>query len=115
MNSPINSFSSTENTRVWETNWPAADEGPVVKILYDWPSGELRVHGQWKGESFNHSRLLSADGVESRLQWFLDYIGRKPKQDNGLRQGLSQMLSTVRLRCLYGVYTARLRCDLPAG
>ena len=51
---------------------PVADKQPVVKILYDRPSGELRVHGQWKGESFNHSRLVSADGVESRLQWFLD-------------------------------------------
>ena len=57
----VNSFSSTENTRVWETNWPAADKQPVVKILYDRPAGELRVLGRWKEKSFAKAFVVEQD------------------------------------------------------
>ena len=45
---PVDSFSSAENARAWETNSPGDARRAVVKVLYDRPAGELRVLGRWK-------------------------------------------------------------------
>jgi hypothetical protein len=60
-NTVVNSFSSTENTQAWETNWPGGGKGPVVKVLYDRPAGELRVLGRWKGASFAKTFVVEQD------------------------------------------------------
>ena len=57
----INSFSSTESVRAWETNWPSDGRRAVVKILYDRPAGELRVLGRWKGEPFAKTFVVEQD------------------------------------------------------
>jgi len=57
----VDSFSSTENARAWETNWPGDGRGAVVKVLYDRAAGELRVLGRWKGKSFAKTFLVEQD------------------------------------------------------
>ena len=57
----VDSLSSTENARAWETNWPADGRGAVVKVLYDRAAGELRVLGRWKGKSFAKTFLVEQD------------------------------------------------------
>ena len=57
----VDSFSSTENARAWETNWPGDGRGAVVKVLYDRPAGELRVLGRWKGKSFARTFVVEQD------------------------------------------------------
>jgi hypothetical protein len=57
----VDSFSSTENARAWETNWPGDGRGAVVKILYDRPAGELRVLGRWKGKPFAKTFIVEQD------------------------------------------------------
>jgi hypothetical protein len=57
----VDSFSSTENARAWETNWPADGSRAVVKVLYDRAAGELRVLGRWKGKSFAKTFVVEQD------------------------------------------------------
>jgi len=58
---PVDSFSSAENARAWETNWPGDGGRAVVKILYDRPAGELRVLGRWKGKPFAKTFIVEQD------------------------------------------------------
>ena len=57
----VDSFSSAENARAWETNWPGEGGKAVVKILYDRPAGELRVLGRWKGKPFAKTFVVEQD------------------------------------------------------
>ena len=57
----VDSFSSTESARAWETNWVGDSRTSVVKILYDRPAGELRVLGRWKGKPFAKTFLVEQD------------------------------------------------------
>ena len=57
----VDSFSTMENARAWETNWPGSGKGAIVKVLYDRPAGELRVLGRWKGKSFAKTFVVEQD------------------------------------------------------
>jgi hypothetical protein len=57
----VDSFSTTEGARAWETNWPADRRGQVFKILYDRPAGELRVLGRWNGKPFSKIWVVEQD------------------------------------------------------
>jgi hypothetical protein len=57
----VDSFSSAEHARVWETNWPGDGRRAVVKVLYDRPAGELRVLGRWKGKPFAKTFVVEQD------------------------------------------------------
>ena len=70
---PVDSFSSAENARAWETNWPGDGRRGVVKILYDRPAGELRVLGRWKGKPFAKTFVVEQD-FASALNLARDFI-----------------------------------------
>jgi hypothetical protein len=57
----VDSISSAENARAWETNWPRDGRRAVVKVLYDRPAGELRVLGRWKGKPFAKTFVVEQD------------------------------------------------------
>ena len=57
----VDSFSSAENARAWETNWPWDARSAVVKIIYDRPAAELRVLGRCKGKSFDKTFVVEQD------------------------------------------------------
>ena len=57
----VDSLSSAENARAWETNWPGDGRRAVVKILYDRPAGELRVLGRRKGKPFAKTFVVEQD------------------------------------------------------
>jgi hypothetical protein len=57
----VDSLSSAENARAWETNWPGDGRRAVVKILYDRPAGELRVLGRRKGKPFAKTFVVEKD------------------------------------------------------
>jgi hypothetical protein len=47
--------------RAWETNWPARNKRPVVKVVFDRAAGEVRILGRWKGEPFSKTLLVERD------------------------------------------------------
>lgn len=57
----IDSFSSAETARAWETNWPGDSRRAVAKILYDRPAGEVRVLGRWRGKTFAKTFVVELD------------------------------------------------------
>jgi len=69
----VDSFSSTESARAWETNWAGGSRKAVVKILYDRPAGELRVLGRWKGKTFAKTFVVEQD-FASALNQAKQYI-----------------------------------------
>jgi hypothetical protein len=69
----VDSFSSAENARAWETNWPGDGRRGVVKILYDRPAGELRVLGRWKGKPFAKTIVVEQD-FAAALRLARDFI-----------------------------------------
>jgi hypothetical protein len=78
-NAVVGSFSSAENARAWETNWAGDSGGPVVKILFDRPAGELRVLGRWKGKSFAKSFVVEQD-FETALNQAKAFIQQQTNQ-----------------------------------
>ncbi len=58
---PVDSFTGTAALRAWETNWPAQNKRPVVKVIFDRAAGEVRILGRWKGESFTKTFLAEQD------------------------------------------------------
>ncbi len=60
-NAVVDSFSSRENARAWETNWPGDPSGRVVKVLCDRAAGELRVFCRWNGKTFSRTWLVEQD------------------------------------------------------
>ena len=57
----VDSFTGMEALHAWETNWPAQNRRPVVKIVFDRAAGEVRILGRWKGESFAKTLLVERD------------------------------------------------------
>jgi hypothetical protein len=57
----VDSFTGTEALHAWETNWPARNKRPVVKVVFDRAAGEVRILGRWKGESFTKTLLVERD------------------------------------------------------
>ena len=75
----VDSFSSGENARAWETNWPGDSKGVVVKILYDRPAGELRVLGRRKGKPFAKTFVVEQDfgaALNQAKQYIQEHTGR---------------------------------------
>jgi hypothetical protein len=48
----VDSFTSAEALHAWETNWPAQNKKPMVKVVFDRAAGEVRILGRWKGCCF---------------------------------------------------------------
>jgi hypothetical protein len=57
----VDSFTGTEALRAWETNWPAQNKRPVVKVVFDRAAGEVRILGRWKGETFTKTIVVEQD------------------------------------------------------
>ena len=57
----VDSFSGTEALHAWETNWPAQNRRPAVKVVFDRAAGEVRILGRWKGEFFAKTLLVERD------------------------------------------------------
>jgi len=76
---PVDSFSSAENARAWETNWPGNSRRTVVRILYDRPAGELRVLGRWKGKPFVRTFLVEQD-FAAALSQARDFIREQTRR-----------------------------------
>ena len=75
----VDSFSSTESARAWETNWAGDSRKAVVKILYDRPAGELRVLGRWKGKPFAKTFVVEQDfaaALNQAKQFIQEQTGR---------------------------------------
>jgi hypothetical protein len=54
----IDSFTDPQALHTWETNWPAPNKSPVVKVVFDPATGEVRLLGRWKGDSFAKTLLV---------------------------------------------------------
>ena len=57
----VDSFTGTMALHAWETNWPAQNERPVVKVVFDRAAGEVRILGRWKRETFTKTLLVERD------------------------------------------------------
>ena len=75
----VDSFSGTEALHAWETNWPAQNNRPVVKVVYDRAAGEVRILGRWKGESFSKTLLVERD-LSSTLEQARSFIKQRTSQ-----------------------------------
>ena len=75
----VDSFSGTEALHAWETNWPAQNNRPVVKVVYDRAAGEVRILGRWKGESFSKTLLVERD-LASTLEQARSFIKQRTSQ-----------------------------------
>ena len=76
---PIDSFAGTEALHAWETNWPAQNRRPVVKVVFDRAAGEVRILGCWKGESFTKTLLVEQDLVTT-LEQAKSFIKQRTRQ-----------------------------------
>jgi len=56
----VDSLTSVEMLRGWETKWPAGQKRPVVKVIYDRAAGEVRITGRWQAKEF--SKTFPVDG-----------------------------------------------------
>jgi hypothetical protein len=75
----VDSFSSAEDARAWESNWPGDGGRAVVKILYDRPAGELRVLCRWKGKAFAKTFVVEQDfaaALNQAKQFIREQTGR---------------------------------------
>jgi hypothetical protein len=72
----VDSFTGTDALRAWETNWPAHDERPVVKVVFDRAAGEVRILGRWKGESFAKT-LLVEQNLAATLEQAKSFIKQR--------------------------------------
>jgi hypothetical protein len=76
---PVDSFTGTEALHAWETNWPAQNKRPVVKVVFDRAAGEVRILGHWKGESFTKTFLVEQD-LASTLEQAKSFIKQRTSQ-----------------------------------
>jgi hypothetical protein len=72
----IDSFTDPAALHAWETNWPAPDKSPVVKVVFDPATGEVRLLGRWKGESFGKTLLVEQD-LAATLEQARSFIKEK--------------------------------------
>jgi hypothetical protein len=75
----VDSFTGTEALRAWETNWPAQNKRPVVKVVFDRAAGEVRILGRWKGEAFSKT-LLVERGLAATLEQAKSFIKQRTSQ-----------------------------------
>ena len=75
----VNSFTGTEALHAWETNWPAQNKRPVVKVVFDRAAGEVRILGRWKGESFTKTLLVERD-LATTLEQAKSFIKQRTSQ-----------------------------------
>jgi hypothetical protein len=75
----VDSFTGTEALRAWETNWPAQNKRPVVKVVFDRAAGEVRILGRWKGESFTNTFLVERD-LATTLEQAKSFIKQRTSQ-----------------------------------
>jgi hypothetical protein len=75
----VDSFAGTEALRAWETNWPARNKRPVVKVVFDRAAGEVRILGRWKGESFTKTLLVEQD-LAATLEQAKSFIKQRTSQ-----------------------------------
>jgi hypothetical protein len=75
----VDSFAGTAALRAWETNWPAQNSRPVVKIVLDRAAGEVRILGRWKGESFTKTLLVDQD-LSATLEQAKSFIKQHTSQ-----------------------------------
>jgi hypothetical protein len=64
----VNSFSSTEDLRVWQGNRSIGSADAAVRVVYDKAAGEVHVFGKWKGKSFDKTILVEQDLVSALKQ-----------------------------------------------
>ncbi len=55
----LNSFTSADSLRAWETNW--SDNQDAVKVIYDRAAAEVRVVGKWHGKTFGKTFPVGSD------------------------------------------------------
>jgi hypothetical protein len=75
----VDSFTGMEALHAWETNWPAQNRRPVVKIVFDRAAGEVRILGRWKGESFAKTLMVEQD-LAATLQQAKAFINQRTSQ-----------------------------------
>lgn len=75
----VDSFTGAEALHAWETNWPAQNKGPVVKVVFDQAAGEVRILGRWKGESFTKTLLVERD-LAATLEQAKSFINQRTSQ-----------------------------------
>ena len=75
----VDSFTGAEALHAWETNWPAQNKRPVVKVIFDRAAGEVRVLGRWKGESFTKTFLVERD-LAATLEQAKSFIRQRTSQ-----------------------------------
>jgi hypothetical protein len=75
----VDSFTGTEALHAWETNWPAQNKRPVVKVIFDRAAGEVRILGRWKGESFTKTFVAEQD-LTTTLQQAKAFIKQRTSQ-----------------------------------
>ena len=76
---PVDAFTGTEALHAWETNWPAQNKRPVVKVVFDRAAGEVRILGRWKGESFTKTLMVEQD-LAATLQQAKAFINQRTSQ-----------------------------------
>jgi hypothetical protein len=75
----VDSFTGAEALHAWETNWPAQNRRPVVKVVFDRAAGEVRILGRWKGESFTKTLLVERD-LAATLEQAKSFIKQRTSQ-----------------------------------
>jgi hypothetical protein len=75
----VDAFTGTEALHAWETNWPARNKRPVVKVVFDRAVGEVRILGRWKGESFTKTLLVERD-LAATLEQAKSFIKQRTSQ-----------------------------------
>jgi hypothetical protein len=51
----VEALYNADDLRVWDKDRPADSGHDVIKVIYDRAAAELRVHGNWKGTTYNQS------------------------------------------------------------
>jgi hypothetical protein len=75
----VDSFTGAEALHAWETNWPAQNKKPVVKVVFDRAAGEVRILGRWKGESFTNTFLVERD-LAATLEQARTFVKQRTSQ-----------------------------------
>ena len=75
----VDLFRDTGALRAWETNWPGANRGPVIKIIYDRAAGEVRVLGRSEGKLIEKTFLIEQD-LATALRQARDFIQTESKR-----------------------------------
>ena len=75
----VDSFTSPDAFRAWETNWPAQNRKSMVKVVFDRAAGEVRILGRWKGEFFTNTFLVERD-LAATLEQARSFVRQRTSQ-----------------------------------